>query len=115
MGIVGHKTESYLIAERVFDKPWTVTRHVIVTELHATKGWRKISHQRRTHVRTRLPSIKEWRLNDVTKFEWIRRRERSIPGHRWIDMERARMRHAWYRRQKEREARAAAKEAWNNV
>lgn len=28
-------------------------------------------------------------------------------------MERARMRHAWYRRQKEREARIAAKEAWN--
>lgn len=107
MGIVGVKIETYLTGVgHDYGRRWIITRHTVVNELHATKGWRTISHHKKEQIRRDRPSTKEWRLNDVTTFKRTRpRRDRSPPIRlNETEMERARMRHAWYRRQKAWEA-----------
>jgi hypothetical protein len=99
--IVGHKTETYLTAEqRDYGEHWIVTKHTIITELHATKGWRQTMHHKETQRRRKLPSVKEWRLNDVTTFDRTMPRKDRVDfkfaseAHRQASL----MRHGWYRR-----------------
>lgn len=55
MAIVGHKIEQYLTAVRI-DGHFEVTTHRVVTELHATKGWRQTRHSRRVQNLRNLPN-----------------------------------------------------------
>lgn len=104
--IVGHKTETFLTAERRTERRdysvhWIVTKHTIITELHATKGWRQTMHHKETQRRRKLPSVKEWRLNDVTTFERIMPRKDPAPQ---MEITEAMLeRHGWYRRKMEKE------------
>ena len=57
--IVGRKTDSYLTAVKPnYGRPWIVTKHTVVNELHATKGWRTVQHRREQQTRSKLPSMK---------------------------------------------------------
>lgn len=77
MTIVGHKIERYLTAvKRDYGGHWDVTHHQIITELHATKGWRESSHERKVHRVRRLPPPDQWRAARVS--EYIPNRNRKI-------------------------------------
>lgn len=70
--IVGHKTDTYLTTRWQWSNMFNrliVTKHTVVNELHATKGWRTVRHDRKERIRTIKPTIAELRLNDVTTFE----------------------------------------------
>lgn len=68
--IVGRKVERYLtVVKNGAGRSWTVTHHQIITELHATKGWREISHERKEHRVKRLPPMSQWRAADISIFE----------------------------------------------
>lgn len=67
--IVGHKIERYLTAEwHDYGGHCVVTHHQVITELHATKGWRPAGHECRQHSVKRLPPVDQWRNADVTVF-----------------------------------------------
>lgn len=84
--IVGHKIEQYLTVERRdYGGHWEMTTHRVVTELHATKGWRKLGHGRHVQNVRRLPSIGEWRKANITRFEPARRPGDAEPKLDWID------------------------------
>lgn len=105
--IVGHKIERYLTAERKwFDDRaanWIITQHVVVTELHATKGWRKVKHARRNTVVNRLPPMSMWRGNAVTTFERTRKPGPVAVSEPAPVSEKAFMRHRERRRDRQRE------------
>lgn len=107
MSAIGHKTTGwkYRVGLLFFIE---ITRH----ELHPTKGWRAIGRMRR---RVREGDWKNYPAREVT-FERTRpRRERPAfePSPEWL--ERARMRHKWYRKQKEIEAWRATLPAANRL
>jgi hypothetical protein len=94
--IVGRKTETYLTAlRRGYGEPWVITKHTIVTELHATKGWRPVLKHKETQSRKALPTVKEWRLNDVTTFERTMPRKEPAPDRSGMYDQ---MRHPWQRK-----------------
>lgn len=67
--IVGHKIERYLTGfRRDYGLSWEITHHQVITELHATKGWRTVSHERKRHVVKELPPKDQWRAAAVTVF-----------------------------------------------
>lgn len=84
--IVGHKIEQYLTAERFdYGGHWEITTHRVVTELHATKGWRQTRHTKHIQNVRRLPSVTDWRKANVTMF--VRgRRPGPVAGPRgWLE------------------------------
>lgn len=92
--IVGIRTtgQKYFAGHRWRRACWF---EVIEQELHPTKGWRVIRWTRKAvpeHVWNKAPATEE-------RFERTRpRRDRSPPIRlNETEMERARMRHAWYR------------------
>lgn len=107
--IVGTKIERYFTASRELGQPWDLVSHEVRTELHATKGWRRVSHRRKqTSVRS-LPGIAVWRASNTTTFK--RNYNRASRGVDSIPITEAMlMRHGWYRRKlrKEAEQREAA-------
>lgn len=116
--IVGIKTERFITVLHHTNpaKGYQAFGVEVRSELHATKGWRRGSRRRQL-----LGSC------DYSDAHRARTQGSSISFARAINYDRAPrgvapipitekmlMRHGWYRRQKEREARAAATEAWNN-
>lgn len=96
--IVGRKTETYLTAEqRDYGGHWEVTKHTIVNELHATKGWRTIMRHQQTQKRKRPPFTSEREAHTTSRFE--RAMPRKEPKYPEINIPEAMlMRHGWYRR-----------------
>lgn len=78
--IVGLKTDSYLTSVRTNNGPYHVTHHTVLIELHATKGWRCVSHQRRVFIERRRRTKWEWRAADVTTFKRMTE-GRSVNGY----------------------------------
>lgn len=118
--IVGHKTDTYLtVQRRDHGGHFIVIKHAVVNELHATKGWRTIVHRQAVYTMRgkQLPTTTERLRHTTSTFK------RSRPKKERVDYQfpneaarqRALMRHGWYRRQKEKEARAAATEAWQQA
>lgn len=70
-------------------------------ELRPTKGWHLLRRTRKfvsEHIWNKAPATEE-------RFKRLRPvRPRGPSPARWIDMEKAKMRHAWYRREKALEA-----------
>jgi hypothetical protein len=66
--IVGHKIDTYLTAKRYGSRAFTITEHVEVRELHATKGWRHISHRRKAQAVTKLPFPAEWKACTTSTY-----------------------------------------------
>jgi hypothetical protein len=96
--IVGRKTETFLTGhQRNYGEPWTVTRHVVTTELHATKGWRQVSHQRSVSKVAKLPSVADWRAAASTTFERTMPRKDPAPDYSGMYDP---MRHPWQRKKK---------------
>lgn len=101
--IVGLETDTYLTSVRTNNGPYHVTQHTVLTELHATKGWRRVSHQRQTFIAHRRTSASEWRAADRTTFE---RMTNGVPKWSRPDFqfpneaarEASMLRHGWYRR-----------------
>lgn len=130
--IVGTKIERYLTAERVAGEPWKMTFHVVQTELHATKGWRKVSHRRQVNRVASLPPLSAWRAADTISFKRSRYAPRSrVTPHLVVDRasslkkmersinlgavapqptERELMEHGWYRRKLRKEAEERVKD-----
>lgn len=98
--IVGHKIERYLTAEKpVQGLPWIVTHHQVITELRATKGWLRVSHERKHHTVDKLPPLDQWRNANVTEFH--RKNATKAPRFQPIEItEKAKLRHKWYRIEK---------------
>lgn len=118
--IVGHKIELYLtgVQHHLPEPHWQVTSHVIITELHATKGWRRVSHTRDLQRVRNLPPLDIWRGANVTTFKRqhpVTKPRDNFQFRSAESKERSLLRHGWYRRQKQKEARVAATEAWNNA
>jgi prophage tail gpP-like protein len=83
--IVGHKIERYLtVVGRDYGGHWEVTTHDVITELHATKGWRRVAHHRNVQRVRNLPSpaVRGFRL---TTFERRRTPGRVEQGTSWLD------------------------------
>lgn len=97
--IVGHKIERYLTAQQFdYGGHWEVTTHRKLTELHATKGWRVVRHDRSVqHVRY-LPGIRERREANITRFVWLNHKGPRAPMRDQPIPERALLRHGWYQR-----------------
>lgn len=103
MTIVGHKIERYLTGEQRGGL-WLVIHHQVITALHATKGWRPHSYDRKLHEVKELPTIDQWRAADITVFV----RNPDLPpkvrpeyGFQFATearREASLMRHGWYRR-----------------
>lgn len=114
--IVGHKIEQWMTVEpRQYGAHWEVTTYRRVTELHATKGWRPVRRSRHVQLVRNPPSPRVRQEARFTRFEPARRRrDRALTEFHMTPAarERSLMRHGWYRRQKQKEARAAAAEAW---
>ncbi len=93
--IVGHKIQQYLtIVPFDYGGHYEVITHRIVVELHATKGWRVVRHDRSLQRVRNRPS---WRdRNKVTISTFVRarpKRDRQPIGLTDAAMERAVMRH----------------------
>lgn len=86
-------------------------------DLHPTKGWRSGRCRRQLLGSCEKRDIgRAIASGSSTTYRLNINRPIRIRGAAAIPItEKMMMRHAWYRRQKEREARAAATEAWNNV
>jgi hypothetical protein len=70
--IVGHKTVTYLTTRWQWSNMFNrriVTKHTVVSELHATKGWRTVHRHRQSQIRAKRLHSREWRLNHTTTFE----------------------------------------------
>jgi hypothetical protein len=101
--IVGRRVEVYQTAQGIYGQPWIVTRHTVATEMHATKGWRTVSHQRSVSMVAKLPSVADWRKAASTTFERTKpARDRGVlnMSHTY-DL----MRNPWQRRNNGAEAR----------
>lgn len=97
---VGHK-----YVRRTTVKPFACTRQYEVTvhslswALHSTKGWRLVHHHRATTIRSQRPTAFELEQGKVNAY----RHGRSPASILVFDdefMERARLRHPWYQKQK---------------
>jgi len=90
---------------------WEITHHQIVHELHATKGWRLIRHDRKRHMATRLPPRTERGMLHRTIF--VRNPELGASTPKWSRPAfaepnlKAQMRHRERRRDIERAANLA--------
>jgi hypothetical protein len=68
--IVGRKIETSLTSRRDYDAGgFLVTKSAVVSELHATKGWRTIARHKEQQRRDRSPSWIEVKDNTATVYE----------------------------------------------
>jgi hypothetical protein len=66
--IVGRKIETYLETVCRGPRDFIVTKHAVVEDLHATKGWRTIVHHRERQARTAPPSWREVADNRASEY-----------------------------------------------
>lgn len=67
--IVGRKIETYLETVCRGPRDFVVTKHALVRDLHATKGWRTIVHRRERQERDTAPDRREVQSNTVVAYE----------------------------------------------
>ena len=113
--IVGYKTERFVTVQRHTDPAYgyLAIGNEVLTGLHATKGWRHVRHRRQIIGPCESRDVRRALASglSVTFKRAGKPRDRGVAA---IPItEKMLMRHGWYRRQKEREARAAATAAWN--
>lgn len=115
--IVGFKTERCIIVQRHTDPAYGFLAYGIEQrfDLHPTKGWQR-GRRRRQLIGSCKKRDMQRALASGSSTTYRVNADRPIRarGAAAIPItEKMLLRHAWYRRQKEREARAAATEAWN--
>lgn len=99
--IVGHKTERFVTVQRHTDPAYgyLAIGNEVVTELHATKGWRRVKHRRQIIGPCKRRDIQR-ALASGSSATFKPRRN---PGPFATDVsfpitEKMLMRHGWYRR-----------------
>ena len=114
--IVGHKIVQYIHAvKRDYGGHWEITHHQIVHELHATKGWRFLRHDKKVHTARKLPSREMWQ--GLGRKIFVRSPELGVSRPKWSRPAfrdpnlKAQMRHRERRRDIERAANLARMEA----
>lgn len=85
--IVGHKIEQDMTFKWVEAEVnyWEVSTRRVVTELHATKGWRVIRRERGIQRVRKLPSWGERRKATMTTFVRARRSGSVEKSEGWLE------------------------------